>query len=146
MNRNTLCSYNGTGGVFLIGSYEVRFGSRAVGTVTVHRHGLYYRFCCACRVSGDILCRLLVICGNVQQDLGILVPIGSGFGLETRIPVKRFEDGCPEFILIPNRTKVSALFVPVYPEEPFAYIAKLKNGFLSKNGNRSGICIKEPGR
>jgi len=129
----------------LNGSYAVQFGNRTVGNVTVRRQGLYYRFCCSCQLSGDVLCRLLVSCGNAQQDLGILVPMEEGFGLDTKIPVKRLGEGRPEFTLLPKQSAISTLFVPVYPEEPFAYIAKLKDAFLSKNENQIGICIKEPG-
>lgn len=146
MNTNTLCSYNGTGGVFLNGSYQVQFGNRTVGTVNVQRQGLYYRFFCTCSLSGDVVCRLRVTCENSHLDLGILVPVKDGFGLDTRIPVKRLGIGDPKFSLVPKQAAISELFVPVYPEEPFAYIGKLKEAFLTRRGAQLGICIKEPGR
>lgn len=128
------------------GSYEVHFGKRTVGNVTVQRQGLYYRFSCVCELSGDVLCRLQVTCGSTHLDLGILVPVGKGFGLDTRVPAKQLRHGKPEFTLVPKQAAVSELFVPVYPEEPFAYIGKLKDAFLTRSGKQLGICIKEPGR
>ena len=128
------------------GCYEVRFGNQTMGTAEIRRQGLYYRISCICRLSGDVVCRLRVTCGNTYQDLGILVPVDGGFGLVTRIPAKRLGAGMPEFTLIPKQAAVSSLFVPVYPEEPFAYIGKLKDAFLVRKGEQLGICIKEPGR
>ena len=128
------------------GNYEVRFGNRVVGSVCVQRQGLYFRFRCHCILSGDVICRLRVQCGETLQDLGILVPVEDGFGLDTKLPAKKLGSGCPEFTLVPKQQKVSSLFAPVYPEEPFAYIEKIKQGFLIRKGSITGICIKESGR
>jgi hypothetical protein len=80
------------------------------------------------------------------ENLGILVPYGDIFGLDTQIPSKRLVGGIPEFTLIPKHSYVSELFLPVFPEEPFAYIEKLKNAYLERKGNQLGIAIKEPGQ
>ena len=72
------------------------FGDRLVGRVRAERQGLYYLFRCRCRLSGEAAFRLLVSCGEKQEDLGILVPMEGGFGLDTRRPVKRLgEERCP---------------------------------------------------
>ena len=124
------------------GSYKVHFGKRTVGNVTVQRQGLYYRFSCVCELSGDVLCRLQVTCGSTHLDLGILVPVGKGFGLDTRVPAKQLSYGKPEFTLVPKQTAVSELFVPVYPEEPFAYISRLKKGYLARKDGKLGIVLE----
>ena len=128
------------------GNYEVWFGNRVTGSVRVQRQGLYYRFCCRCTLSGDVICRLRVQCGNADEDLGILVPMGDTFGTDTVLPVKRLGDGTLKFTLVPKNAAVSLLIAPVYPEEPFAYIERLKDAFLVRKGNRLNIGIKEPGR
>ena len=127
------------------GNYQVCFGKRVVGSVTVFRQGLYYRFVCRCRLTGNVICRLRVQCGSSQQDLGIPVPVGDEFMLDTKLPSKRFEKGIAEFSLVPKNAAISGMLIPIYPEEPFAYIEKLKYSFLVKSGNQFSISIKEPG-
>ena len=36
-------------------------------------------------------------------------------------------------------------FIPIKPEEPFAYIERLKDAYLVQREERIGICIKEAG-
>ena len=128
------------------GNYEVRFGNRIVGTVKAERRGLYYQFSCRCSLSGDVICRLKVRCGEMEQDLGILVPMEGTFGLEKMLPAKYLGQGIPEFTLGAKGESASRLCSPVYPEEPFAYIEQLKDAFLVRSEDRVGLCIKEPGR
>lgn len=106
------------------------------------RQGLYYRFICRCQISGDILCRLNITCGTQQEDLGIVVPVEGCFGLDTRIPVKRIGEGKPIFSLHPNRETAQTKFVPIVPEEPFAYISRLKNTYLVRRNGQAGILIE----
>lgn len=132
----------GQGGVFLEGSFAVNCGNQQVGKVCVHRKGLYYRFSCRCRLTGTTVCRLWVQCGEKQENLGILVPMGDGFGLDTEIPSKRIGEGEPEFRLTPKHERSSGNFVPVYPEEPFAYISRLKEAYLIRKNGELGIMLK----
>ena len=125
------------------GNYELRFGGQAIGKVQVIREGLYYRFLCRCRLKGEMVARVVVNCGDRQDSLGILVPMGDGFGLETRIPAKRLGFGKPEFTVTPNRGKLQGAFVPIKPEEPFSYIARLKNAYLARVNGEIGAVIKE---
>lgn len=127
------------------GNYALYFGGQAIGKVQVTRQGLYYIFSCRCRLSGGVVCKVLVRCGGVTENLGILAPEGDGFSLVTRVPVKRFGGGSPEFTVVPNRPEFGGNFAPIYPEEPFAYIEKLKKAFLVRQGGRCGILIPEPG-
>ncbi len=123
------------------GNYAVRMGPDTVGKVNVRRQGLYYRFTCRCRLSGDTLFRLRVLCGEKLENLGILVPVDDGFGLDTKIPVKRIGEGTMEFTLVPRHEKREGQFIPIYPEEPFAYISKLKQSFLVRKNGQLGIQI-----
>lgn len=124
------------------GNYEVFLNGNSVGQAEVIREGLYYRFRCRCDLSGDV-CKLMVTCGNHQENLGVLVPGKGGFALETKLPIKRFSGEKPEFIVVPNRAVLTGKFVPIYPEEPFAYIEKLKNAYFIRRNGQAGVIIQE---
>lgn len=125
------------------GNYGVYFGKEQVGKVQVLREGLYYRFVCRCRIASGILCRLHVVCGDRDENLGVVIPVGSGFGLDTRLPAKRLGQGMPEFRLHPKHGIPVETFIPISPEEPFAYLSRLKESYLVRKQGCSGIMVKE---
>lgn len=127
------------------GIYGVYLGKQLSGKVQVTRQGLYYKFACRCQLTGDVVYRLEVTSGNSRENLGILVPMDGGFGLDTKVPVKRFQEGETGFQLLPKHEKSSGTFVAIYPEEPFAYISRLKSAFLVKQNGRMGILLQELG-
>lgn len=128
----------------MVGTYEIRQGDKCIGRVIVEKQGLYYRFSCRCRPDGEIMYRLTVSCGGEREDLGVCVPMDGQFGVEKKVPCKRFGDGTPEFRLLPKNEKVQqGKFVPVYPEEPFAYIRRLEGAFLAHQAGQLGIFIRE---
>jgi len=110
---------------------ELTFGDRPLGWVRVERQGLYYLFRCRCQLSGEAAFRLLVSCGEKQEDLGILVPMEGGFGLDTRRPVKRLGEGTLSFRLVSNHDAPKNRFGPIYPEEPYTYLQKHKDAYLA---------------
>ncbi len=121
--------------------YGVYFGSQLSGKVQVQRQGLYYRFSCRCQLSGDVLCRLMVTCGENRENLGVVVPMDGGFGLDTRIPAKRLGEGEMAFSLVSKHTSSAGKFVPISPEEPFAYLSRLKESYLARQGEQVGIIL-----
>lgn len=127
----------------MVGNYEIFFGKDKVGKVQVLREGLYYRFICRCRLTGDVVCRLAVRCGEKQENLGVVVPMGDGFGLDKKLPVKRLGEGEMEFFLGPKHDRVMGKFVPIRPEEPFAYISRLKTSFLVRQNGQAGILLED---
>ena len=130
------------------GYYGVSFGAQQVGKVQLTRQGLYYRFICRCSLSGDVVCRLKVVCGGREENLGVVVPMDGGFGLDTKLPVKRIGEGNMEFYLAPKGVAVTECvqqtgqFIPIYPDEPFAYIARLKKSFFAIQNGQAGVVIK----
>lgn len=94
---------------------ELFFGDRSVGRVLVERQGLYYVFRCRCTLSGETAFRLFASCGEKQEDLGVLVPMGDSFGLDTRRPVKRLGEGVLSFRLV---SKHDAPRTPLCPHLP----------------------------
>ena len=126
----------------MTGDYEVFFGNQPAGRVQVTRQGLYYRFVCLCKLTGDVVCRLYVSCGGQREILGVVVPTGEGFGLDTRQSVKRFRAGEPSLSLVPKNEMASGQFAPIVPEEPFAYIERLKTSFLVKKYGQMGSLLE----
>jgi hypothetical protein len=87
--------------------------------------------------------RIVVSSGEKRVDLGVCIPMDGQFGVNIRIPCKRIEGGDFEFQLLPKHDTVSGKFVAVYPEEPFAYLSRLKGAFLSQQMGKLGIVIPE---
>jgi len=127
----------------MVGTYEIKMGDKSAGRVQVEKQGLYYRISCRCSLSGDVMHRLLVRCGGKTENLGVCIPMDGQFGVEKRIPCKILGQGTPEFELIPKHEQMMGQFIAVYPEEPFAYMTRLKDAFLARQGGQIGILLKE---
>lgn len=123
--------------------FSVTVCGKQAGKVLVQRKGLYYYFQCRCGLSGDIIYRLVVTCSNIRESLGILVPKDGCFVLDTKVPVKKIGAGEWSFELVPKHETAAGTFVPICPEEPFAYIARLKKSFLVLQNGQAGIYISQ---
>jgi len=82
------------------------------------------------------MCRLHVRWDDKEEKLGVLIPDQGEFTLDTRLPVKRFGFGTPRFSLIPRYEIPETGRAPIYPEEPFAYIERLKDAYLVRKDGR----------
>lgn len=125
------------------GSYDVFLGDQAVGKMYVDRQGLYLRFRCRCALSGQVIYKAVAVCGDTSENLGVLVPMGDAFGLETRLPAKRFSAGEFRFLVLPRHQELRGKFIPISPQEPFAYITQLKNAYLQKRDGLIGVVIEK---
>lgn len=113
-----------------------------MGKAQVTKQGLYYHVICRCEVSGEVMHRLEVSCGEKRVNLGILVPMEQGFGLETRFPVSRVGEGRLAFRLLPRHDALQGrVFVPITPEEPFRYLERLKDAFLELQEGKKGASL-----
>lgn len=128
--------------IFLCGNYEIYLGQDAIGQVQVSREGLYYHFSACCRIESGGIFQLLGQWSGSSVQIGILVPEENGFCLETRIPLKRFPAGCPVFHVTP-RHHSAANEIPVYPEEPFQYLSRLRSAYMLRRNNDTYIVLKE---
>lgn len=126
-------------------TFSILFGDNVVGKAQVSREGLYYLIRCRCELSGETVFRVQVRCKDQLVDLGILVPEDGGFALKTRIPVKRVGEGSLSFFAAPRHRTPETAFIPLYPEEPFRYLSRLRDAYLTKRSGQIGIIIKEPG-
>ncbi len=99
------------------GIYEVFYHDQSVGKVQVLRQGLYYRFCCRAQVADNRVCRLVAQWNQGWENLGILVPEGSGYALDRKMPAKRMGETPPIFRLIPSGEDIEKALYPAAPEE-----------------------------
>ncbi len=124
------------------GIYDIYRGSDKIGKAEVRREGLYYRFQCCCDLTGEVMYRIIITCGGKTENLGIPVPGRNDYRLSTRLPVSRFEKEEPEFRAVPRHPqKTPGLWVPISPETPFTYIARLQNAVLERRNDQVGILI-----
>jgi len=121
------------------GIYDVLLDGQPVGKMEVSREGLYYRFRCRCKLSLESICK--VQWGEVP--IGILVPGENGFELDMKLPAKRYSQTDAVFSVIPNRVVLKGKFVPIRPEEPFAYLERLKEAYFIQRNGQIGIVIEE---
>ena len=125
------------------GKYDIYQGEQRVGTAEVTAEGLYYGFCCRCVLSGETMCRITVTCDGHTHSLGLPVPEGDTFVLRTRMPAKRLGQGQLQFRVIPKHIRVGGQFIPISPEEPFRYLARLENAVMQVQDGKPGILLRE---
>lgn len=79
---------------------------------------------------------------NKSTNLGILVPMENGFGLDTRFPISRLGEGTLSFSLLPRHEPMEErTFVPIHPEEPFEYLERLNEAFLETKDGQLGASL-----
>ena len=120
-------------------NYAVTIRGTPVGKVLVQRQGLYYHISCRCQLKGDTIYRLVVTSGSASVNLGVVIPVDKGFVLNTKLPVKKIGEGELAFSLCTKQDEASGTFIPITPEEPFAYISRLKDSFLTLQDGQTGI-------
>lgn len=121
------------------GVYDIFRGTEKIGKADVRRQGLYYRFRCCCNLTGEVIYRLTASDGTKTVNLGIPVPDGDSFCLETRIPISRFANGTLSIQAQPRTPQQKRIFAPVYPDEPFGYISRLETARMERRDNKIGI-------
>ena len=128
------------------GAYPILFSGQSVGQAQVIRRGLYYHISCRMKLTEAGIYRLEVVCNHKTENLGIPVPEGKAFVLTKILPVSRLGSGEATFRVLPKQSPTQEKFVPVNPDEPFAYLARLKGAYLQRRDGRLGIVIQEQGR
>lgn len=123
--------------------YSVTCSGIPCGKVSVRQQGLYYHFHCRCKVDREDVYRLILTDSDQEKSLGVLIPDGESFVLTRKIPVKQFRKGEWFFRIIPKENAAVSSFVPISPEEPFAYINRLQESFLTYNNGQPGIEIEK---
>lgn len=124
------------------GTYNVYQGEESLGKVHVQKQGLYYRFFCRCKFSGQVMYDLQLNWDDGKALLGLLTPMDGQFGLEVKVPVKRVGQHNWRFSLRPHHSAVGGQFVPIYPDEPFSYLSHLERAYLSVQSGQVGIVLE----
>ena len=106
------------------------------------RQGLYEVIRVECKGLGQEMQRVFVCCSGREVDLGIMIPEDDQFVLRTRIPVKRLGEGECTFYVQKMHAKHPGEFVPLSPEEPFRYLSRLKNAYLTRKNGCQGLIIQ----
>lgn len=125
------------------GIYPIELSGREIGQAEVTRQGLYYHFTCRCRLTGEVICRLAAVCGDQMENLGVPVPENGYFVLQKNVPVSKLKDGNLRVRVVPRHPQLDGNFIPIRPEEPFAYLSRLKDAYLQRRGGQLGIVIRE---
>lgn len=125
------------------GNYDIFRGGEKIGKAQVKREGLYYRFRCVCSLTGDVIYRLTVTCGERTENLGILIPDGDVFRLEKKLSAGRFPTGEPIIQAVPGNPDRAGFFAPVKPDEPFRYLAGLQSARLARRGDEVGVLLED---
>ncbi len=123
------------------GTWSVYFEDRSVGTCRIGREGLYYRFSCRCNRVRDGICRLLLKCGDRTVDLGILIPVDGGYGLDKKLPMRHMPEGEPRFIVKLQLEQADRRFVPVQEGEKCAFLTGLTDARFGKQDGEVGVFL-----
>lgn len=147
--------------------YPVFYGDTQIGKVQVLHQGLYAVFQAHARLPEGEIYRLWAVWDGGELNLGVMTPEEEGFSLRTRRAAKhlgaenlRFAArGRQEFQPEPKEQSQPPReareepkkepqapegeyrFVPIVPEEPFAYISRLKDSFLATQNGQQGILL-----
>lgn len=123
------------------GTWNVYFEERTVGACRLWREGLYIRISCRCERVGEGICRLELRCGEETVDLGVLVPIGGGFGLDRKLPAKSIPLGEPKFCLKTQGRQVKEKFIPIREGEAFPCLSKLTDALFGEREGQVGVFL-----
>ena len=124
--------------------YDVYLGVEPIGRAQVEKQGLTYCIFVRCHLSGEVAYKVMAQCGDREVDLGILVPENGAFQLKSRVNVKQLGAGEMHFRAVPRHVKPDGLFVPVSADEPFRYLSRLENAFMSQSQGRIGVMLELP--
>ena len=131
------------GGIFIKVEYRIYAEGQDTGSACVTECGLYYHFSCRCVWNNASACRIAVTCGDKQTDLGLCIPMGETFGIETRIPIKKVGIGYMRFDVVTSAGTGQGCFVAIAPTKPFLYISKLRFARVEVQGGETGILFPQ---
>ncbi len=109
--------------------FDICYENNVVGTVQIHKEGLYYKICCRIKLPGM---RLLLRTSEAVIDLGLCVPSENTYSISTSRSVKSVQGIIQEFFLIPyngRRYLIDSM-------QPFLYLKDLSAGKLQVVENR----------
>lgn len=133
------------GGVSL-DKFDVTYHGNIVGSVCTTREGLYTRFQCTCHLPDNEIYRLLMTCGEGEQDLGVLIPDGQQFAVNKRLQNKYITNKEMAFQIIPSSRQNNEKVFSISSDKPFDHIPMLEYARLSKQNGSYQIMITDQPR
>lgn len=124
------------------GAYPVMLGKEEIGQAQVIRQGLYYQIRCRCKLTGEVMHRLVLIAEDQEENLGIPAPEGAWFCLTKRLPVSRISGRILHIHARPRSAVLRESFIPLKPEEPFLYLQRLRDARLAEQDGQLGVILK----
>ena len=124
-------------------NYEVTMAGKVLGTVQVHREGLYLNIHCRCQLSGEVMYQLMLRQQERVEDLGVLAPQGSAYVLQKRIPAKAWEQGSLHFSLKPRHAPMDQQFIPIRADTPVACLASLTRTVMARREGQAGLLLTD---
>ena len=121
--------------------FPIYSGTSTVGEVQVETRGLYYHFSCKCTPPNSSIYRLILVCEEIENNLGICVPNGECFTLSKKVPIKNIKTGEWKFYL---QSKENILKIPVTENDPFPMLDKLESSTLLVENSGPFITFKAP--
>ena len=115
--------------------FEIFFNEAVTGQAEMVKEGLYYKIHCTCSLPNSGIHRIIISDGEITRDLGICVPVGDKFVLNTRVPVKNIKGDQPKFHLVSGKHTA----IPVATGKPFSALDKLETARLQVTNGQPEI-------
>ena len=116
---------------------DILLNGLSIGRVQVDREGLYYKFRCKCKFNDNKIYRIKVSDGITEIILGICVPEGDNFILNTKVPVKKLQKDT----LIFTAELRSEQAIVAEMGKSFSYLDKLETARLQYTNGQVKIII-----
>lgn len=116
---------------------QIFYDNKVVGQAEIIREGLFYKIHCFCTLPDSGIYRIAVMDGETVLDLGICVPSGDKFVLNTRVPVKKINGDHVEFQLVAGNKQG----IPVATGREFPHLDKLETARLQVANGQWEIMI-----
>lgn len=117
--------------------YDILLNGLTIGHVQVDREGLYYKFRCNCKFNDNKIYRIKVTDSVTEITLGICVPEGDNFILNTKVPVKKLQKDS----LIFTAELRSEQAIVAETGKSFSYLDKLETARLQYTNGQIKIII-----
>ena len=132
-----------SGGFIMELCFDVKRAEMVIGKVRVEKQGLYCKIKCKCVLDTSEVCKLHLSCFGADRNLGVLIPDGAYYVLETSIASKYVDLENPVFSITGLQTKNNGVFLPIDKNTPFPYIHRLESAkFLIQDG-RAGVWLPD---
>ena len=122
--------------------FDLTLGKENIGKVIVERQGLYYKIVCRCVFRDPGVYRVHAAGSAGTVDLGICVPVDTGFGIMTRVSVRTLGTQICGFWVISSKNIKTNKVVRITEKEPFPYIGQLKNACLVRGEHDTHAYLK----